>query len=45
MYLDGAMVDANGDPQSRFVYWISDGVLHTGASTTIRSPSLTPTMN
>ena len=43
MYLDGAMVDANGDPQSRFVYWISDGVLHTGAST---DPiDFTPTMN
>ena len=33
MYLDGAMVDANGVPQARFVYWIGDGVLHTGAPT------------
>ncbi len=33
MYLDGAMVDSNGDPQSRFVYWIGDGVLRTGAPT------------
>ena len=33
MYLDGATYDDVGNPQSRFVYWVGDSVLHEGAPT------------
>jgi hypothetical protein len=43
LLLDGQLYDAYGDPQGRFIYWLGDGVLHTGAPT--NPVEFAPTMN